>query len=461
MSLSSTTPSSEPSSQPKHFVILGAGVCGLYAAITALRKGHKVTLLEKEDQVGGLAASHERNGNFYDIGVHMLHAFDEEIFTDIANLMGDKRIEVPLDARIRWKKSTYKYPLKFADLIKEMPWITLFYGVSGLIVAEIKRAIKEPVTENAEEALIAFYGKPLYRFFFEDFTHRYWGIHPRSLSAEFIKRKMPRLSAVDFFRKQITRFFPVKEDLTTESSIKEEILHYSRSGSGEMVQSIQREITQLGGKVLTNAEISSVDIENSQVQLANSELLSADYIINTIPVNHFISLCGNAPEEVSLSASKLQFKPIASYGLLINKPKAIDGLYIYYRNKSFHRLGEPKNAGVTITPENHTILIIETTCDKDDEKWNATADWKKQIIEDLESEKICNAEDIVEWHTLTYQHAYPVYDLDFENHLDTALKWIHQHSHVKTTGRQGAFTYPAMHKAMRMGADTVQQLLED
>lgn len=45
--------------------------------------GLRVTVLEKEEMVGGLAAGHLRAGNYYDLGVHHLHAFDQAIFEDI------------------------------------------------------------------------------------------------------------------------------------------------------------------------------------------------------------------------------------------------------------------------------------------------------------------------------------------------------------------------------------------
>ena len=66
---------SSPPSRP-HVVVLGAGVCGLYAARVLAAKGFAVTVLERDEVVGGLAAGRERRGNYYDFGVHHLHAFD-------------------------------------------------------------------------------------------------------------------------------------------------------------------------------------------------------------------------------------------------------------------------------------------------------------------------------------------------------------------------------------------------
>ena len=48
----------------KHVVILGGGVCGLYAARVLSKAGVKVTILEKENIPGGLATSHKKGENF-------------------------------------------------------------------------------------------------------------------------------------------------------------------------------------------------------------------------------------------------------------------------------------------------------------------------------------------------------------------------------------------------------------
>jgi len=122
------------SSNQSRVLIIGSGVCGLYAGLTLVRAGVNVTILEKEPRVGGL-------------------------------------IEVALDARIKWGSTSCRYPLKFKDMISAMPPLTLFRCVTGLLIAEIKGAKKSNDINNAEDALIAFYGAPLYEYFFEEFTY--------------------------------------------------------------------------------------------------------------------------------------------------------------------------------------------------------------------------------------------------------------------------------------------------
>ena len=60
-------------SEPKP-IILGAGLAGLSCAYKLATKGIKVIVLEKENRVGGLAASSQADGLHYDFGPHRFHS---------------------------------------------------------------------------------------------------------------------------------------------------------------------------------------------------------------------------------------------------------------------------------------------------------------------------------------------------------------------------------------------------
>ena len=174
-------------------VVLGAGVCGLYAALELTASGLPVTLIEKNRVPGGLAAGVKQGNNHYDLGVHMMHGFDREVLDKIRGLMGEESIAVALNAKIRWFGKDFRYPLQFRDMLSGVPLLELGRCVAGLLLAETRNMLKTVEPANAEEALVQLYGRPLYEFFFKDFTERYWGTVPARLSASFVKTKMPRL----------------------------------------------------------------------------------------------------------------------------------------------------------------------------------------------------------------------------------------------------------------------------
>lgn len=445
--------------QSTHITILGAGVCGLYAALTALRKGAHVTVIEKDSQPGGLAAGFKRGENHFDQGVHMLHAFDQEIYQDIARLMAGERIPVPLDARIQWNGRSYRYPLKGLDILAGMNPFQLFHCTLGLFLAGVDDLFNKTRASaiTAEEALIATYGTPLYEFFFEEFTHRYWNIHPSRLSAEFVRRKMPRLKILDLVGKFIPSVLKISADkYVVENALSEETLHYSATGSETLPRVLAREIEKLGGKIIYGATISGIG--ENEINLSD-RTLPIQKTISTIPLPALIRLHEDSPDEIKRAAESLHYKPIVTFGLLVRKTRCIEGLYTYYRNRIFHRVGEPKNAGLEVTPADHTVLIVEMTCDINDAKWNDAPEIRQQIITDLIAENICEAGEIIEWNHFTNPNGYPIYKLDFETHLGKINEWLATQPNLISTGRQGAFTYPAMHSAMRMGHAAAISLL--
>ncbi|MCB1091105.1 MAG: FAD-dependent oxidoreductase [Verrucomicrobiae bacterium] len=461
------------SSAPPHaeVAILGGGPCGLYAALTLAKAGRRVVLIEKEIVAGGLARGHKRGDNYYDLGVHMLHAFDQGVFESIKEIMGDERIEVPLNARIKWAGSFYRYPLQFGDMVKGMNPFILAQCCIGLLAYQTWYKFRPNPPKDAEEALIQLYGKPLYEFFFKEFTTRYWGFPPTQLSATFITTKMPRLSAVDVIKKVLAKFgIKDKSVHAVESALSEETLHYSNKGAEAMPRLVSAEIERLGCRVIRNAEVCGITLDDAEkraasvtyrdVESGQEQTIACDEVISTIPIKDFLAAFGNhAPEEVRASAELLKTKAITIYGLLVKKEKAIDSLYIYYRDKAFHRVGEPKNAGLIVNPPDHTVLIVETTCEIGDAKWNGDQSAREAIFADLEKEGICKPDEIVEVNLLRTPHGYPIFGLGFEPHLEKVNGFVKALENVQTTGRQGGFCYPNMHKAMRMGADAADKAL--
>lgn len=439
-------------------VILGGGVCGLYAGLTLAEAGVPVTVLEKRTEISGLARGCLRLGNFYDLGVHMLHSFDKEVFEKVVPLMGKDAVKVVLDAKIRWGDGHYRYPLQFADLLRKMPWRSLVRCVSGLAWATISQRFKQQSATNAEQALTQLYGRALYRYFFRDFTTRYWGIKPCQLSATFVHQKMPRFTALDIIRKLLGY------SMRPESPLQREILHYAKSGAEALPRSMTAHLEALGGRVLTEAQVIRIEFTGNRIDAVHFEIrgeqvrLPCLHCLSTIPLAALVKLLGaSVPPAVEASAAKLLYKPMVVFGFLIRKERVLDALYVYFRERCFHRVGEPKNAGMLVTPSDHTVLIVEMTCERGDARWQGEGAVIDKVITDLAEEGICQPEDIVETHHFQKAHAYPIYDLGFEAHLEQVQAFLKEVSNLESTGRQGGFCYPNMHTSMRMGGDAAER----
>ena len=425
--------------------------------------GAEVDLYEKESTFGGLAAGHHHGGNWYDLGVHMLHAFDQEIFQTCQQAMGAERLEVPLKSHIKWGGKLYHYPLRGRDILAGIPPVTLARCLTGLALAELESRFRSrPLGDDAESALIELYGSPLYEFFFEDFTHRYWGIHPRDLAAEFVRRKMPRLSAIDVFKNLLEKLHLSKPRDATEGALRFETLHYSATGSEALPRRLAQSLQEKGAALASDSPLEKVHHEGHSITGVTiggqRQGAPVHRFLSTVPLPLLVeSLDPPASDEVRAAAAQLRFKPMTVYALLVKKEQCMKALYTYYRDRIFHRVGEPKNGGLKVTPEGHTTLIVETTCEVGDPKWQGEV--LPQILTDLEAEGLCLPAEVVSHHLIHSHHAYPIFALGFEEPLQVVQDYLTRFSNLKTTGRQGSFSYPNMHSAMRMGATAAEELL--
>ncbi|MEM7199048.1 MAG: FAD-dependent oxidoreductase [Planctomycetota bacterium] len=451
---------------PRHVLVVGAGPTGLFAAKTLIDAGVGVTILEAADRVGGLAAAHVGGANTFEFGVHHLHAMDPFVFGEVQQLVGDRLHPVEKSALIRYGNGFARYPLKFWNIVGAMGPLQLVRCVGGLGLQQVRNRLVSREPADGEEALRQLYGAPLYRTFFEDFTTRYWGLPPRELSAEFIKKKMPRLSAFDGLRKALAKVgVKDRRHLGVESATARETLWYTPTGANEIYGALQAYVVAQGAKLHLEAPLLELRSQHGVVQQAvagNGHVVNdIDAVISTIPLPCLVrSLRPTAPSQVDRAAAALTYKPLGVFGLLVNKPRVLDALYVYFRDRIYHRISEPTASGMEVTPAGHTILVVELTeqVAPDDEKR------QREVFEELRGDLlrdglIHDPGEIVEHHFFWHRYAYPIYRQGFDEHLAVVREHLAGLTNLTTTGRQGGFVYPNMHQAMRLGHDAALQLL--
>jgi protoporphyrinogen oxidase len=139
----------------------------------------------------------------------------------------------------------------------------------------------------------------------------------------------------------------------------------------------------------------------------------------------------------------------------------LDAHYVYFRDRTFHRVAEPTNSGLVVQPPGCSVLLVELTCSVGDDRWTGGQATRRQIVADLAAEGLLAPSDVMEMHVLRTAHGYPVFELGFEPHHQRVMDHLNTIPNLRTTGRQGGFTYPNMHEAMRMGATAAAELLGD
>ena len=97
------TASASPSAKPRA-VVIGGGITGLASSALLAREGYDVTMLEKQDYVGGRAGSMEVDGFRFDTGPSWY--LMPEVFDHFFKLMGTSEncpdLTAGIEIKVRW-----------------------------------------------------------------------------------------------------------------------------------------------------------------------------------------------------------------------------------------------------------------------------------------------------------------------------------------------------------------------
>ena len=144
-------------------VILGAGPAGLGAACKLAQRGFDVTVVERNAALGGNAGSFTFSGMAVDFGSHRLHpSCAPELLADIREMLGDDLLDRPRHGRIRLRGRWVGFPLKFANLLSNLP----LSFTAGAGIDSLKKIASKPGGETFADVLEQGLGKTICRDFY-------------------------------------------------------------------------------------------------------------------------------------------------------------------------------------------------------------------------------------------------------------------------------------------------------
>ena len=220
-----------------------------YKLLRSDRQCH-VLILEESEGTGGLSRTVFHHGNRMDIGGHRFFSKDRDVnamWQELMPLQGKPSLDDKLLARetrlspngpdpekedcvmlsrkrvsrIYYRRRFFDYPVRMnANTIMNMGLGTTFIaGMSYL------RSVVRRLPENSLESFyINRFGHKLYSMFFEGYTEKLWGRHPRVISADWGAQRVKGLSVLTVLADIFRKFLPEKKtnNHKVETSLIEE-----------------------------------------------------------------------------------------------------------------------------------------------------------------------------------------------------------------------------------------------
>ena len=496
----------------KKAIIIGAGPAGITAAYELLKKSkeYEVIILEETDAIGGIARTINHNGNRMDIGGHRFFSKDEKVkkwWNELMPIQGkdsfddiilkrnkklspngpDPEIEDKVMlirnriSRIYYEKKFFDYPVTMKyQTIKNLGLIrTIKVGFSYL-----KSTICKLKEINLENFYINRFGRILYSMFFEGYTEKLWGRHPRDISPDWGEQRVKGLSITALIKDIIIKRTSNGKNKNIETSLIEEF-YYPKFGPGQLWETAAAEIEKMGGKILKRSKVTKLISQSDKITAVNyintenNELLTieGDIFLSSMPLKDLVeSIDKNVPEKISNIAKGLPYRDFVTIGLLVNKLNLINEtsiktinniipdcwIYVQDIGVKLGRIQIFNNwSPYLIKDIKNTVWIgLEYFCNENDSFWNMT---EKESVDFAVNELIKmgilnNKNEILDFHREHVKKAYPAY-FDTYAEIDKVIKFIDNFDNLYCIGRNGQHRYNNIDHSMITAFESVNNII--
>ena len=449
---------------PKHVIVLGGGPGGLATGHEVSTKGGKVTVLEKNDFVGGLCRTIEDEGYKFDLGGHRWFSKNEDLNHWFRHLMAGEIVMVERISRIYYGGKFFFYPIRFSDILKNTGPLTILHAGLAFMWSALKHSVSNPPIVTMKDAYVSQFGTKLYDMFFRMYSEKVWGRPCEELSADWVSQRSKGLSVWTTVRDAL-----IGTNNKVTSLIDE--FMYPRYGYMRIPERLAEDIESSGSDVLLGAAVSKIhyhgpnDFEVFFVRDGQEQSVRGDAVVSTIPLGFLARiLTPECSQEVRDAANALEFRDLVTVNVRIRKPQVSPDTWLYIQDSDilFGRFHEPKNWSRDMVPdEEHTSLVLECFCTAGDDIWNMTdEEISERCVRDLVDKlKFIKQEEYEGSTVVRTRFAYPVYDLDYARKTGLIYDYLNRFEGLNISGRGGIFRYNNADHSIEMGLMLGQKLL--
>ena len=474
----------------------GAGYIGSILVPQLLKKGYTVTVLEATDRIGGISQTVRYKGNRMDIGGHRFFSKDDTImkwWSDLMPVQGKPSYDdkvlgrtKPFEeggpdpektdvvmllrervSRIYYRKAFFDYPVKMNwNTIKNMGLITTMEAGFSYLGSCIH---KLPET-NLENFYINRFGKVLYSMFFEGYTEKLWGRHPREISADWGAQRVKGLSILAILKDMLSKVMGTKNNDNAETSLIEQYW-YPKYGPGQLWELVGSKVEEMGGKIKYGHAVKSIRTSNGRItsvvcdtKHGEREILG-DVFISSMPVKDLVcGLEGVECEAERKIAAGLPYRDFVTVGLLVNRLELenktnkrtlgniVPDCWIYVQDKGV-KLGRIQifnnwSPYMVADPTETVWIGLEYFCAEGDDFWNMSdKDCINFAIRELRRMGVIKKGAVLDAHREKVKKAYPAY-FDTYKDFDQLKSFLDSFGNLYCVGRNGQHRYNNMDHSM-------------
>jgi protoporphyrinogen oxidase len=426
--------------------VVGAGVAGLTIGYQLARKGYLVTIVEKNDVVGGLARTFHYGDFHFDVGPHRFHTENPRVAAFIREILKEEALEIPRKSGARMFGRFHEWPLR-PGILLAMPVKLMVKGARDLLFKERLPG------ESFEADVVNKYGRTLYDIFFEPYTKKFLFYSPGELHRDWARAGVNR--AVIDKRAHSDNLWSLLKNTLMPKPVETMFL-YPPHGVGRFSDLLAEGIRSMGGRILPGTSVTGLERSGTRITAlrTDAERVACENLVWTAPLTTLNAL-------LEIPDVDLEYLSTIFYNLEIGKPGKLDYQWTYFGgDEIFSRVTAPEAFLRTTTPPGKSGLCVEFTCRQGDDRWQHPEQYTERILADLVRTGTIDAiSDVERVHIERVPFTYPIYKLNYLAELTRNLRLLAQYSNLLLAGRCGRFWYNNMDHSIGQGLTMADKIL--
>lgn len=281
--------------------VLGGGISGLASARRLTQRGHRVTLYEADDRLGGLGGTFSHDGIELEKFYHCMLPTDAALLQHVEQLgLADRVAWSPTDMGFRVRETTY--PLNTPlDLLRFAPLRWRDRLRLGLLAVQARlvgtQASLDDVT--AAEFVRRTVGEQAFELLWKPLLAAKIGDHYPALPALWLTSRLHR-----------------------EKNVSREQKGCLRGGYRALTDAFARDLEAKGARVNTKSPIAALAREDDgmRVQLADGRSAKHDAVLSTLPLPAFLRVAAKCGLPPALAELGLDYQGVVSGVFLTERP---------------------------------------------------------------------------------------------------------------------------------------------
>lgn len=439
-----------------NILIIGAGPTGIGAAYRLWqRKEEDWLLCEKEDHLGGLAASfRDEKGFTWDIGGHVMFSHYEYFDDFINHMLGDAYISHLREAYIWMLDRWIPYP--FQNNLRYLPEKIQEECLKGLI----EDRLKPEEARNFKEWTYAVFGEAVSRYFMDPYNFKVWAHPLEEMCKEWIGE---RVSVVDY-KRILSNIIHKRDDVAWGPNNQFKFpLH---GGTGGLFSPASK---LFGQKLLLNRELEKIYWKEKIAVFKDKSEIRYDKLVTTLPLDLLCKMVEPSCEDIENASRNLVFTSGYIIGIGLKKRLNSRRCWMYFPqdDSPFYRVTNFGWYSCNNVPDGDTEQYSSYMCETSYSSFKKVSkdEITEKTIDGLVNSRLLSKDDIskiISTYIIDVKHSYPVPGLKRNKALSIIQPWLEERD-IFSRGRFGGWKYEVgnMDHSVMTGREIVDRIIDN